>query len=310
MHIQNSTLQFQAWHRAETQERVVLRVEHRPRDAEPSVAAGGASPLEEVVDDGRLDPKLEPLVRMIEWLTGRPVRVFDAREFAPASGGAAATEASTTRITALRQYRETESSVVDVQGELLTSDGERIAFSLRLELDREYREFTAQVNGGANGTRKDPLVINLDVGSAALTSQRFRFDLDADGRDDSLPGLVRGSGFLVLDRNNNGRVDDGRELFGAQSGDGFADLAGFDVDGNGWIDAADPVFERLQWWNPQQGLVRLADTGVAAISTARIASPFALRGEGNADLGALRSTGVYVTDDRRVGTVQQIDLTV
>lgn len=57
---------------------------------------------------------------------------------------------------------------------------------------------------------------------------------------------MRGSGFLALDRNQNGVVDDGSELFGTQSGDGFAHLALYDQDSNGWIDANDPVFDKLR----------------------------------------------------------------
>lgn len=41
---------------------------------------------------------------------------------------------------------------------------------------------------------------------------------------------------LSLDQNGNGEIDNGTELFGTKSGDGFADLARYDLDYNGWID--------------------------------------------------------------------------
>ena len=124
--------------------------------------------------------------------------------------------------------------------------------------------------------------------------------------------MASGSGFLALDRNADGRINDGRELFGALSGDGFTDLAQLDDDGDGWVDAADAAFEQLRIWLPDANgdgrLATLQELGVAALSTRSIASPFALRGESNSDLGQLRSTGVYVGTDRSVGSVQQIDL--
>ena len=54
--------------------------------------------------------------------------------------------------------------------------------------------------------------------------------------------LGSGSGFLALDKNGNGKIDDGSELFGTKSGDGFADLAEYDSDGNGWIDEKGRVY--------------------------------------------------------------------
>jgi hypothetical protein len=41
------------------------------------------------------------------------------------------------------------------------------------------------------------------------------------GKLESIPGLGASSGFLVFDRNANGKADDGSELFGATSGNGF-----------------------------------------------------------------------------------------
>lgn len=63
-----------------------------------------------------------------------------------------------------------------------------------------------------------------------MTDQKFYFDLDADGTADRISMLKSGSGFLALDKNGNGKIDDGSELFGTQSGDGFADLEEYDID--------------------------------------------------------------------------------
>jgi hypothetical protein len=50
--------------------------------------------------------------------------------------------------------------------------------------------------------------------------------------------------------------------------------------------------------------------GVGALLLASADSPFALRGEHNSALGAVRSSSVYLREDGGAGTVQQIDLVV
>jgi hypothetical protein len=62
--------------------------------------------------------------------------------------------------------------------------------------------------------------------------------------------------FLALDRNHNGRIDDGGELFGnhtrlaggAEAANGFDALAEFDLNRDGIINAADPVWPLLLLW--------------------------------------------------------------
>jgi len=119
---------------------------------------------------------------------------------------------------------------------------------------------------------------------------------------------------LAFDRNGDGRVNDGSELFGALSGNGYADLQMLDNDANGWIDAANSVSEQLYLWLPEDGgdgkLLTLEEAGIAAISTANIATPFELHSQHNADLGAVRETGLCLNTENSVGTTQQIDLSV
>lgn len=84
------------------------------------------------------------------------------------------------------------------------------------------------------------------------------FDLDADGAADVVTWTAPNSSvaFLALDRNHNGRIDDGGELFGnhtrladgGEAANGFDALAEFDVNHDGIINAADPVWPSLLLW--------------------------------------------------------------
>lgn len=209
--------------------------------------------------------------------------------------------------------RECESSRFSANGVICTADGRSIDFTFDLAMSREFRSERKEVSSGT-ATLRDPLVINFGGKAAELADTRFDFDLDSDGRFDSIPGLAGGSAFLVLDRNGDGRVNDGRELFGAGSGDGFADLALLDDDGNHWIDEADAAFAALKLWAPDahgEGRLRgLGDSGLGAIYLGATETPFSLKDGENHLRGQVRSSGVYLREDGGVGSLQQIDLAV
>ena len=115
-------------------------------------------------------------------------------------------------------------------------------------------------NNSTDGTCESPIVINLGVGDYHFsnTDDPVSFDLDADGIPERVTWTARGTAiaFLALDRNGNGVIDDGAELFGNHtplpSGgfarNGFEALAAFDSNGDGVIDAADPIWPRLLLW--------------------------------------------------------------
>lgn len=112
----------------------------------------------------------------------------------------------------------------------------------------DQRGLELSVNTGQTPQQVDPLVLDLaGNGFTSGLNRPVRFDLDADGRMDSISVPTGDDALLALDRNGNGRIDDGRELFGDQHGaaNGFAELARFDDNGDGRIDAADAVFDKL-----------------------------------------------------------------
>ena len=210
---------------------------------------------------------------------------------------------------------ESEQTRFSAEGVVRTRDGQEIRFSLQLEMQRYHREESwSSLRLGDAALPVDPLVINFDGTAAQLQELRFAFDLNGDGEDEAVPMLAGARGYLALDRNQNQRIDNGLELFGPATGNGFAELAAHDSDGNGWIDADDAVFRQLRVWTPSAdgagSLRTLQEAGVGAVHLRSVDTPFSLRSADNSTLGAIRATSAYLRDDGRAGTVQQIDLAV
>ncbi len=212
-------------------------------------------------------------------------------------------------------YLEAESMSFSANGVVKTADGKQIDFKLDLSLQRVfYSEQTTSLRLGDAVLQHDPLVINFNGAAAQLTSTTFSFDLDADGTDEQISFVGPNSGFIVLDKNGDGRVNNGSELFGTASGNGFLDLAAYDQDKNGWIDDNDPVFSQLKAWmkdaDGNDSLTGLKVLGVGALYLGDIATQFDFKTANNESLGTVRASSIYLKEDGSVGTLQDIDLTV
>lgn len=210
-------------------------------------------------------------------------------------------------------YREEESVSFASQGKVTTADGREITFLLELGMSRTFEQYYREEFDMQEFQRLyDPLVINFDNTVVSLSDQKFFFDLDADGQKEEISELGAGSGYLALDKNQDGLINDGSELFGPQSGNGFADLAAYDEDGNGWIDEGDSIWNKLKIWcrdeRGQDALYTLADKGVGAICLQNAATDFALKDEQNKSNGFIRSTGIFLYENGNVGTIQHLDL--
>ena len=124
--------------------------------------------------------------------------------------------------------------------------------------------------------------------------------------------MKSGSGFLVLDKNGDGRINDGSELFGPQSGSGFGELRAYDTDGNGWIDENDAIFDKLLVWSRDASgkdqLYKLKDLGIGAIYLGDTKTEFSMKGAGNTTQGVMRSTSFFLRENGSTGTVHHIDL--
>ena len=207
---------------------------------------------------------------------------------------------------------EQEQLAFVANGQVSTADGREIKFDLGFALNYQKLQLSERLTSSA--ALKDPLVLNLEGLVPGFSSARFEFDLDADGSRESLTQLANNSAFLALDRNGNGQIDDGSELFGARSGNGFAELAALDEDGNGILDEADSGFASLRLYRSDTALLTLGDQKIGAIFLNAAATPFMHLGGDQGAQGespaVLRQTGIYLTEDGKAGTIQQIDLRV
>lgn len=210
--------------------------------------------------------------------------------------------------------QEYEYSSVDIHGEFVTRDSDggqrQLTIDLSLTMER-YFEVSQTSLSIQQGKLTDPLVLNFNGQPVQLSTDTTLFDINSDGSADRIHTLTPGNAYLALDRDGDGAISDGSELFGPLSGNGFGELAAFDQDGNGFIDAGDAVFSELGLFRPgDTDYSSLSDSGVTAIYTGSVASPFQLTDSENNLLGAVKSSGFFLTDDGNPGVIQQIDLRV
>ncbi|WP_461374273.1 VCBS repeat-containing protein [Candidatus Aquicultor sp.] len=305
----------------------------------PVVAKGGSVNGAEAVELSGLDEKDELKIRLIEAmfeiLTGKKVKIgvlkmpkacvegtcpkappqpAAAQGSQPAAAEAPQQQGWGVEYDSHEAYSESETVAFEAKGIVKTTDGKDIEIAVTLNMSREFAE-TNDVHLRAGDAKKiDPLVINYSGTAAGLTTTKFEFDLDANGTSEQVSFVKPGSGFLALDKNVDGKINNGSELFGPQSGDGFAELSTYDEDGNNWIDENDSIFDRLRIWaKDDQGkdlIYTLEEKDVGAIYLDRVASQFSIKDTANTLQGSVNSTGVYLGEKGRAGTVQQIDLAV
>ncbi len=159
----------------------------------------------------------------------------------------------------------------------------------------------------------DPLTINLDGTVVGIDEQkRFDFDINGDGKEDNISLLSSGNGFLALDKNKNGAIDDGNELFGTKSQNGFADLAAYDDTKDGVIDENDAIFVQLKVWlrnSDKNQLMTLKEANVGALLLDSIGSQFDFKNGGALD-AKLQKSGVAVSEDGKGLWVSHVDFAV
>jgi hypothetical protein len=157
------------------------------------------------------------------------------------------------------------------------------------------------------------LVINFGAATVSISDIKHDFDLNLDGKSDTFNFVGNGSGFLALDKNKDGIINDGSELFGPKLGNGFKELSAYDTDANNWIDENDAIFEELLIWTKDEAgvenLFTLKDKGIGALYLGSAITPFGLNNV-NGSAGAMKESSIYLRENGSAGTMQEIDLKV
>ena len=209
-------------------------------------------------------------------------------------------------------YEETETTNFSTAGRVVTGDGQEIEFGIDVTMSRSfYQEYTEKYSHSLTNYL-DPLVIHLDGNATSVSDQSFFFDLDCDGVEDEISGPGAGNAFLALDKNEDGIIGDGSEIFGALTGNGFEELATYDLDGNGWIDEADEIFSRLRVYSKDENgndiLFTLKEAGVGAICLRALKTPFNITDENNQSRAMVRQSGFFLHENGGSGLIQQVDM--
>ena len=169
--------------------------------------------------------------------------------------------------------------------------------------------------------RSDPLVFDLDKDGLETTgisaANTIYFDHDDDGIKTASGWVKSDDAFLVLDKNANGLIDSGRELFGDATRksngrlatDGFDALQDLDSNGDGKINNNDSQFANLRLWRDlnQDGisqsneLFTLSSQNIAAINVSSTDhSQILSNGNQLADIGS------YIKIDGSSGALDEV----
>jgi len=128
----------------------------------------------------------------------------------------------------------------------------------------------------------DPLVIDLNNDGIKGTNLDYKinFDLDNNGFKEATSWIDNNDAFIAIDKNNNGTIDNGSELFGNKSisnnayaytnpnaKNGFESLKELDSNNDDIIDEKDKEFTNLLLWQDKNSngisetdeLIKLSD---------------------------------------------------
>lgn len=212
------------------------------------------------------------------------------------------------------QITHTEEEVTSFTGDgiALTEDGRTIDFNVGFSLSRRFCEY-AGISVSSAVSLIDPLVINVGNDITSISDQNFFFDLDSDGREEKISAPGNGTGFLAYDKNGDGIINNGNELFGTKSGNGFKDLSEYDLDNNGWIDENDEIFYKLKVWLKNEdgtdSLLSLSEADVGAIYLGNAETQYTHQNTENYMVSAMmRASGVFLKESGGVGTIHQVDM--
>lgn len=253
--------------------------------------------------------KIELLESFISWLTGKKFKFSQIAADKKSKGNQGPQFAM--RIHTSHEVYEKESMKFSSKGVVKTEDGKTIDFEYNMMMSREkYEKNEAMLQVG---NFHDPLVLNFNGQGIDFGGKKIKIDLDLDGTVDEFNFLSQGSGFLALDNNNNGIIDDGTELFGPQTNSGFGELRTFDLDNNSWIDENDDIFGSLKIWtvgdDGEQKLIGLKEAGVGAIYLGDVTSKYTIK-HGDSDMAKISGSSIYLKESGEANVIHEVDIKI
>jgi hypothetical protein len=301
-------------------------------------AIGAASTSDATGPDGMSDPavsdpKLAVLILLVERMTGHKIQLVrpgdvpaNAEEPAQQAGPGAVAAVSAAKgapaapqragwgveIQVQQVHQESESTSFTATGQVVTADGRTINFDYQLQMSRSFSQTTTTDLQAGDAVKKiDPIALNLSGGPVALRQDRSAFDINSDGTAEQVALPAAGTYFVAIDANGNGKIDNGSELFGPATGNGFTELKALDTNHNGWVDSGDAAYASLKLWSGADGgLSSLDQAGVGALYVGKsVSTQFDLRSAANETLGQLISSSVYLGENGQPGQLAQVDLT-
>ncbi len=176
---------------------------------------------------------------------------------------------------------------------------------------------TAKFNDGATVSLASPVVLDLNGNGVALTSSAksgVGFDWDGDGHADATGWIGRGDGFLMIDRNGDGKVSGASELSFVDDKPGAASdlegLSAFDTNGDGRLSSADQKWNSFKVWvdanqngrSDEGELLTLDQAGIQSINLARSPTDRSWRWGDN----LIVNTGTFDRTDGSLGSLDDI----
>ncbi|WP_136419243.1 calcium-binding protein [Herbaspirillum sp. ST 5-3] len=164
-----------------------------------------------------------------------------------------------------------------------------------------------------------PLILDLD-GNGVETigkSAGIHFDHDGNHFAETTGWAGKDDGLLVLDRNGNGQIDNGGELFGnntllangSKAANGFAALAELDNNHDGKIDASDAIFSELRVWKDGDGNAQVSNGELLGLEAAGVTSinlTYSAQSQTDAQGNQHLQAGQYTRTDGSVHAVDDV----
>jgi hypothetical protein len=257
-----------------------------------------------------LDPKLMKMLRALEALLGRKIIIS-----MPKAHEEQNRELQGWGIDYSYSKTEIKKEVLDFssKGNIVLEDGKKIDFQMVFSLKSEHRK-QESVSFKAGDALVDPLVINFGNTSVGFSEITHTLDLDLNGKGDTFKFVNADSGFLALDKNSDGKINDGSELFGPSSGNGFEDLRAYDKDHNNWIDENDAIFDKLLIWTKDESgkekFYTLKDKGIGALYLENISTKFDFEDKEENLQGIMQASSLFVKENGKVGSIHEIDVKI